>query len=229
MRKMVLAVAVLTALVWVGWQMLPGPRFAPLGPESSTRSGPPHSRPGASDVAPGESTPPGPPVHQPSTEGRPVEPRELGRGDAAPVRRDLQADEARGGHTIARHVGRTDAQLRERLARESISAASTYTDLETAERVVGLTLRRHAARVERWEAREGPRPNLVLPFAAPAQPPIGRVLRRGAREAVEAYAAVVVLRWRPDGSFVLTSYPEERPRAPQRSGRRGGPAGRQDP
>jgi hypothetical protein len=211
MRKLVLAVAVLAVLVWVGWQMLPGPRFAPLGPEPATDGGPPHPR----SVAPD-----GPPRD---------EPRGPERRDAAPVRRDLQADEARGGHTIARHVGRTDAQLRERLARESISAASTYTDLDTAERVVGLTLRRHAARVQRWEAREGPRPNLVLPFAAPDQPPIGRVLQRGAREAVEAYAAVVVLRWRPDGSFVLTSYPEARPREPQRSGRRGGPAGRQDP
>ena len=42
---------------------------------------------------------------------------------------DLEADEALGGHTMARHVGRTDAQLAERLQRErDISAASTYTD-----------------------------------------------------------------------------------------------------
>lgn len=202
MRKLVLALAVLVALVWIGWRMLPGPTFAPIAPgpaieeRMDRRVGPP---------------------------GRPLD------EGVSEVRRDLRVDEERGGHTIARHVGRTDAQLRERLDGESISAASTYTDLDTAERVVGMTLRRHAARVERWEAREGPRPNLVLPFAAPDQPPIGRVLRRGAREAVEAYAAVVVLRWRPDGSFVLTSYPEERPRGPQRSGRRGGPAGRQDP
>ena len=133
----------------------------------------------------------------------------------APVRHDLAAAEARGGHTIARHVGLTDAQLRERLSRESISAASTYTDIETAERVVGLTLRRHASRLAQWEAREGPRPNLVLPFAAPNQPPIGRVLRRGANQPADAHAAVVVLRWRRDGSYVLTSYPEERPRGRQ--------------
>ena len=39
---------------------------------------------------------------------------------------DLVADEAKGGHTLARHVERTDAQLRERLERErNISAAST--------------------------------------------------------------------------------------------------------
>jgi hypothetical protein len=34
-----------------------------------------------------------------------------------------------GGHTLARHVGKTDAELIERLRREpQISSASTYTD-----------------------------------------------------------------------------------------------------
>jgi hypothetical protein len=54
---------------------------------------------------------------------------------AAPVatvespRRDLSVDEDMGGHTLARHVGKTDAELRERLRREpNISTASTYTD-----------------------------------------------------------------------------------------------------
>jgi hypothetical protein len=40
------------------------------------------------------------------------------------ARYDLGHDEARGGHTLARHVARTDGELRERLARErNISAA----------------------------------------------------------------------------------------------------------
>src|SRR5688572_22239367 len=56
-------------------------------------------------------------------------------------RRDLTADESRGGHTLARHVGRSDEQLRERLQRErGISAASTYTDRDTAERIVTHTI-----------------------------------------------------------------------------------------
>ncbi len=56
---------------------------------------------------------------------------------AAGTSRDLSIDDARGGHTLKRHVGRTDAQLAERLAREHVSAASTYPDRATAERVVG--------------------------------------------------------------------------------------------
>ena len=62
-------------------------------------------------------------------------------------RRDLARDEAAGGHTLARHVGKTDAELRARLKAEpDISAASTYTDLETAERVVAEVLAKKAIR-----------------------------------------------------------------------------------
>jgi hypothetical protein len=51
----------------------------------------------------------------------------------APDRYDLTAAERLGGHTLARHVGRTDAQLRDRLRREkNVSAASTYDDREVA-------------------------------------------------------------------------------------------------
>ena len=205
MRKLALAVIVLVAAAWVAWRLLPDPAFAPLDVSTAEApaADPPAAEPPAA-VAPAAEAPVRP-------TGRAD--RELERPGG--IRRDLAADEARGGHTIARHVGLADDQLRQRLARESISAASTYTDLETAERVVGLTLRRHASRLAQWEAREGPRPNLVLPFAAPNQPPIGRVLRRGASQPVEAHAAVVVLRWRRDGSYVLTSYPEERPRGRQ--------------
>src|SRR5689334_10011971 len=50
---------------------------------------------------------------------------------------DLSADEADGGHTLQRHVGKSDAELIERLKREpQISSASTYTDRATAERVI---------------------------------------------------------------------------------------------
>ena len=49
------------------------------------------------------------------------------------AKRDLDSDEQRGGHTLRRHVGRSDSELHDRLQRESrIHAASTYTDRETA-------------------------------------------------------------------------------------------------
>lgn len=122
---------------------------------------------------------------------------------------DLERDEQRGGHTIARHVGRTDAQLRARLAREGIAAASTYPDLETAERIVAQALAENERRVGRWIDRRGPRSNLAIRYRARAGLPTGRMLRRGDDAPQDVTGAVVVLRWRDDAFYVLTSYPEE--------------------
>ena len=133
------------------------------------------------------------------------------RADTGAPRRNLAVDEQRGGHTLARHVGRTDLELRERLRREShISAASSYVDRAAAELMVGLALDRERGRLESWERRRGSRPNLVLHVDAPRGPPIGRVLLRGAAAAVTATSALVVLRWDAEAGdfFVLTSYPE---------------------
>jgi hypothetical protein len=122
---------------------------------------------------------------------------------------DLAADEAKGGHTLARHVGRTEQQLRDRLDRErNISAASTYTDRALAERTVARTLAIHGNRVAVWRKRSGSRPNLALDYRGPAKEIIGRSIRRGRAAAVPCSDAVVVLRWDGSGGFVLTSYPE---------------------
>jgi len=134
------------------------------------------------------------------------------QADAGPAR-DLRADERRGGHTLERHVGRTDAELRARLRRERrIAAASTYDDLATAERVVGETLRQEQSRVRRWAARQGRRPNLALDYESEPGIAIGRSLRRGARAVEPCHDAIVVLKWDDDAGdyFVLTSYPEVR-------------------
>jgi hypothetical protein len=135
------------------------------------------------------------------------------RAAEAPRRqpRDLTIDERFGGHTLQRHVGRTDAQLAERLRRErGISAASTYTDRETASIVIAESLAESKAKVDAWGERSGPRPNLVLHYRHMNGPPIGRTLERGARDARPCHSALVVLRWdeRERQSYVLTSYPE---------------------
>lgn len=123
--------------------------------------------------------------------------------------RDLSADEAQGGHTLSRHVGRSDSDLRERLQRErNISAASTYTDRAVAEAVVGRVVD-HNSRVDRWTERGGRRPNLALDYRGNPSPPIGRCMQRGSTVAVPASDAIVVLKATSDGGFyVLTSYPE---------------------
>lgn len=134
-----------------------------------------------------------------------------GAGIHAQTRRDLSLDEAMGGHTLARHVGKSDAELAERLGRErQISAASTYTDRATAERSVGAALAGGGGKLASWIRRSGRRPNLVLHYVEPSRRPIGRSLRRGHQRAVPCTRAIVVLRWdeRKDRYYVLTSYPE---------------------
>jgi Bacterial CdiA-CT RNAse A domain len=121
---------------------------------------------------------------------------------------NLARDEQRGGHTLARHVARTDDELRERLARErNISAASTWADRETAETVVAESLAAERGRIESWMRRGFPRPNLALHYNAGHV--IGRSLRRGASEAEACSSAVIVLRADgPENFYVLTAYPE---------------------
>lgn len=127
---------------------------------------------------------------------------------AAGTRRDLGVDDRAGGHTLARHVGKSDAELAERLRRErSIGAASTFDDRATAERVVGATLEREARRIAAWLERRGE--DLALDYRGVAGEPVGRVLLRGARAPIAAADARVVLRRRGDGYYVLTAYPLE--------------------
>jgi hypothetical protein len=115
--------------------------------------------------------------------------------DAA--RYDLARDEARGGHTLDKHVGRSDQELRERLNTErNISAASTWTNREVAEETVAQALRADHDKIVRWEERGYRRPNLALHFDESSSP---------------ATQAVIVLKADgPDSFYVLTSYPEER-------------------
>jgi Bacterial CdiA-CT RNAse A domain len=123
-------------------------------------------------------------------------------------RYDLARDEERGGHTLKKHVGRTDAELRERLEGErNISAASTWTDLDTAETTVAEALRAERGRIESWVRRGARRPNLALHYDAGRV--IGRSLRRGDSQTVLCTRAVIVLRADGlDSFYVLTTYPE---------------------
>ena len=123
---------------------------------------------------------------------------------------DLGRDEQRGGHTLARHVGRSDDELRERLERErNISAASTWPDRATAEAVVGEALAAERRRIDSWMQRGYPRANLALHYNAGHA--IGRSLRRGDSQTEQCSSAVIVLRADGPASFyVLTTYPEAR-------------------
>lgn len=122
---------------------------------------------------------------------------------------DLADHEAAGGHTLARHVGRSDADLARRLRREpNLAAASTFLDRASAERAVAAALAAERGRVEAWAGRGG-RSTIALRWRGDGRV-VGRVLERGAAAPVPAEGARVVLRRQGDGWFVLTAYPEVR-------------------
>jgi Bacterial CdiA-CT RNAse A domain len=125
-------------------------------------------------------------------------------------RYDLARDEQRGGHTLDKHVGRADDQLRERLERErDISAASTWSDLNAAEETVAAAIHANQPKIDRWNERGFPRPNLALHFDAGHT--IGRTMHHGQTSSEPCSGAVVVLKADRDGGFfVLTTYPEDR-------------------
>jgi hypothetical protein len=122
--------------------------------------------------------------------------------------RDLSEDERAGGHILRKHVGLSEEDLRERLARErEITGASTYTDRRTAEHVVGAAIAQSQDRIENWLRRPGGHRNLVLDYDA--DEPIGRTMNRGEIHSQPCSHALVVLKYAgPNDYYVLTSYPE---------------------
>jgi Bacterial CdiA-CT RNAse A domain len=123
---------------------------------------------------------------------------------------DLRAEEAAGGHTIAQHVGKSEAELRQRLARDpGISAASSFRNLEEAERFVAAALRDKESRIERWArfARVGEhlrlddRADHVVGYGIPRTTGVWQPMSGG----------VVILkmtRFADRPYIVLTAYPE---------------------
>jgi Bacterial CdiA-CT RNAse A domain len=122
----------------------------------------------------------------------------------------LSAEEVAGGHTIARHVGRTEAQLRLRLATEPrINAASTFRTLPEAERAIGEALRAQQAVIKAW-ARTA---NIgqTLPVTHDAGRIIGFGVLRATNATVDMSRMALVLRKVSDRGriyFVLTAYPK---------------------
>ncbi len=133
-----------------------------------------------------------------------------GQPQTSSATRDLSQDEAAGGHTLRKHVGRTDDQLRERLRHErNISAASSWTDRETAEGAVGIALQQNQGKIDRWLNRSEGHPNLVIDYDGDPSHPIGMSRRRDADQPEPCAHAIIVLKWTgPNDYYVLTSYPE---------------------
>jgi uncharacterized protein YukE len=99
-----------------------------------------------------------------------------------------------GGHTLAKHVGKSEAFLRNRLATEPhITAASTFYDRQTAEITLSAFMDANAAEIARWL----PGGSKTLVLIGRAVHPVGPVILRGAPRPVEASGIRLVLKRNP--------------------------------
>jgi hypothetical protein len=96
-----------------------------------------------------------------------------------------------GGHTIAKHVGKTEEELRARLVRERhLISASSFTDLRAAEKAISDMLSANRSRIMSWSSTGDPRLELRQSFSRP----LGKVLMRKSGKLDEARTVTVVLR-----------------------------------
>jgi hypothetical protein len=117
-----------------------------------------------------------------------------------------------GGHTMARHVGQTDAQLLARVrtaTRPGPKAVSTFADLATAERAITETLRANAAAVQAWSrsaaaGSKSPELEHVLGYV------VGRGVQFGSTAVNDLSGVRIILKMESYNGkpfYILTAYP----------------------
>lgn len=116
----------------------------------------------------------------------------------------LAAHEAAGGHLLARHVGRAEADLAARLAAQPrLGAASTFANRAEAEAAISGALNARAADVNAWIAA-GAQGRQVVEAAFSG----GSVLQRGATAVVPGTGVRAILEGTGGGRWrIITGYP----------------------
>ncbi|MCW2601524.1 MAG: hypothetical protein JWM02_3353 [Frankiales bacterium] len=121
---------------------------------------------------------------------------------------DLMLQEAHGGHTLLRHVGRDVEFLRWRQVQETAKAGptgkSTFVHIDEAERVVAQALASGAEDLRSWA--NGSKPSYTLRMPLPSS---AGLLVNGLGDAADAEVAVLRLAHAQDGSIrIVTAYVE---------------------
>ncbi|NEP11258.1 MAG: hypothetical protein F6K14_13815 [Symploca sp. SIO2C1] len=123
----------------------------------------------------------------------------------------LQQQEALGGRTIARHIGKSDQQLVERLIdAPRISAVSTYYDLTSATTNIQAALIANASTLNNWVTGAAIGEKRSINYSPSATPPFGRVASRPpslSNIADSSKLRVVMKKTENGGCLLLTSYP----------------------
>ena len=129
------------------------------------------------------------------------------------ARKTLELNELLGGHSIDKHIGKSEGLLRQRLINEPFTdIASSFRNYETANRTVGKAIRENSAKIEEWlkntiETR--------IKLTVKMDEEIGIVLERGKGRSVGLKTAkptneaelILIKDDTPQGWHVLTSYP----------------------
>ncbi|MBY4603464.1 hypothetical protein KM195_07075 [Bacillus sp. SPARC3] len=134
------------------------------------------------------------------------------QGDSTPLAPGggLAAHEAKGGHLIERHVGKTDEELIERLRTDPnphITASSTFKDRATAERIANSVLNdpKNIKKIENW-IDDPKKPKLMLKYKGDGEI-IGRSVSRNSELVENVTNAKIILKKDNNGNFILTGYP----------------------
>ncbi|WP_316274628.1 ribonuclease YeeF family protein [Bacillus halotolerans] len=133
------------------------------------------------------------------------------QGDSTPLAPGggLAAHEAKGGHLIERHVGKTDGELFQRLIKDTkISGSSSFKDRATAEKVASSVLSdpQNITKIKKWLSNPNSRRTLPLRYKGDGEV-LGRRVEKGSNVAKDATNATIVLKKSKNGEFILTGYP----------------------
>ncbi|KXZ13432.1 T7SS effector LXG polymorphic toxin [Bacillus nakamurai] len=133
------------------------------------------------------------------------------QGDSSPLAPGggLAAHEAKGGHLIERHVGKTDDELFQRLIKDTkISGSSSFKDRATAEKIASIVLSnpKNISKIKKWLSNPNSRPTLPLRYKGDGEV-LGRSVEQGSNVAEDVTNAKIVLKKSKNGEFILTGYP----------------------
>ena len=136
-------------------------------------------------------------------------------GSVTMGRIDLRQHEAKtltgpGGHTILKHVGRTDDQLRVRLKVESKrDAVSSFTNLRAAEWAISEVMRANSAQIEAWAKASSPN---KLFIGKDVGRHVGRVLTRETGRITDARKVTAIIKRETYNGmpyYILTAFIEQ--------------------
>ncbi|SDY35332.1 RHS repeat-associated core domain-containing protein, partial [Pseudomonas sp. NFACC08-1] len=122
----------------------------------------------------------------------------------------LAAHEARGGHLMKKHIGRSEAQLRKRLDSEPhVPTASTFPDRATAESKVSSVLRMKETEIDEFLNKKLEN-KLLLQQSFPSPAGVGVIRKSGKLEPLSVVTLVLKKsKESPVGYNLLTGYVEK--------------------